>query len=141
MANEIIKRELQEAIKAGEQALKSLKAAREKLNSAKNWGMFDMFGGGFLSSVIKHSKMDDASVYIEDAKHSIQIFQRELQDINVPLDVKMEVGGFLSFADFFFDGFIVDYMVQSKISDSKEQIEDAIFRVESLLIELKAQYE
>ena len=85
--------------------------------------------------------MNEASSYIEDAKQLMQIFQRELQDINVPLDVKMEVGGFLSFADFFFDGFIVDYMVQSKISDAREQIEDAIFRVESLLVELKAQYE
>lgn len=38
MTNEVMKRELQEAITAGEQALESLKTAREKLNSAKSWG-------------------------------------------------------------------------------------------------------
>lgn len=141
MVQNIIKQELQEAIIAGEKALESLILAREKLNSAKSWGLFDLFGGGLLSSAIKHSKMDEAASYIEDAKQAMQIFQRELQDVNVPLDVKMEVGGFLAFADFFFDGVIVDYIVQSKISDAKEQIEDAIFRVESLLVELKAQYE
>lgn len=31
-------REVREAIDAGEQALRSLKTAREKLNSAGNWG-------------------------------------------------------------------------------------------------------
>ena len=141
MAQNIIKQELQEAIAAGEKALESLILAKEKLNSAKSWGLFDLFGGGFLTSAIKHSKMDEAASYIEDVKQAMQRFQRELQDIKVPLDVKMEVGGFLAFADFFFDGIIADYMVQSKISDAKEQIEDAICRVDRLVNELKAQDE
>ena len=50
----------------------------------------------------------------------------------------MEVGSFLSFADFFFDGFVADYLVQSKISEAKEQVSDAIDKVESILKELKS---
>lgn len=38
---------------------------------------------------------------------------------------------------FFFDGFVVDYLVQSKISDAKEQVSDAIYRVEQIMNELK----
>lgn len=130
---------MREAIYAGERALSSLRMAQEKLNSAGNWGLFDMFGGGFFSSMMKHSKMDDAARFMEEAKVDLMRFQKELRDVNVPLDLKMEVGSFLSFADFFFDGFVVDYLVQSKISDAKEQVSDAIYRVQQILRELERQ--
>ena len=44
MNNNVI--EIKEAIAAGERALSSLYVAQEKLNSARGWGMFDLFGGG-----------------------------------------------------------------------------------------------
>ena len=53
-----IEKEKREAIDAGNRALRSLRTARENLNSAKNWGLVDMFGGGFFSTMLKHSKMD-----------------------------------------------------------------------------------
>ena len=53
MSNEMMKREMQEAVQAGERALQSLYAARDKLGSARNWGIFDMLGGGFISDFVK----------------------------------------------------------------------------------------
>ena len=137
MSNEIMKREMKEAMDAGERALSSLRNTQEKLNSAGNWGLFDMFGGGLFSTIMKRSKMDDAQQLMEVAKTDLKRFQRELKDVNIPLDLRMEVGSFLSFADFFFDGFVADYLVQSKISEAKEQVSDAIIRVEQILNELK----
>lgn len=55
-----IEKEKREAIEAGQRALSSLRIAKENLNSAKNWGLVDMFGGGFFSTMLKHSKMDQA---------------------------------------------------------------------------------
>ena len=118
MSNEMMKREMQEAVQAGERALQSLYAARDKLGSARNWGIFDMLGGGFISDFVKHSKMNDAAALMEQAKSDIQRFQRELRDVQVSLDLRMEIGSFLSFADFFLDGLVADYMVQSKIADA-----------------------
>ncbi len=138
MTNEVMRREMNEAIQAGERALSSLKTAQSQLNSARSWGIFDMFGGGLLSSMMKHSKMNDASRYMEDAKRDLQIFQRELRDVNVPMNLRIEVGSFLSFADFFFDGFVADYLVQSKITEAREQIADAIQMVENILRDLRA---
>ena len=137
MSNEIMKREMKEAMDAGERALTSLRNAQVKLNSAGNWGLFDMFGGGLFSTIMKRSKMDDAQQLMEAAKSDLKRFQRELKDVNIPLDLRMEVGSFLSFADFFFDGFVADYLVQSKISEAKEQVSDAIIRVEQILNELR----
>ncbi len=137
MSNELVRREIQEAVMAGERALTSLRLAKEKLDSARNWGIIDLFGGGFITDVIKHSKLGDASSYVENAKRDLLIFQTELRDVQGIRDIKIEVGGFLSFADFFFDGLVADYLVQSKISEARQQVDDAIYRVEGLLKQLK----
>ena len=81
--------------------------------------------------------MDDASRCMEDAKCHLKAFQRELKDVNLSLDLRMEVGGFLSFADFFFDGLVADYLVQSKIASAREQVEDAIMMVKNILTALR----
>lgn len=132
------RKEINEAIAAGEQALNSLYAAREKLDSAKGWSWVDLFGGGFLTDMIKHNRMEDASQCMENAKYHLKAFQKELSDIQLSLDLRIEVGGFLSFADFFFDGFIADYMVQSKIEDARRQVADAIDMISDILCNLRA---
>ena len=81
--------------------------------------------------------MNDAAALMEQAKSDIQRFQRELRDVQVSLDLRMEIGSFLSFADFFLDGLVADYMVQSKIADAREQVEDAINRIEKILADVK----
>lgn len=128
--------EIYEAVTAGERALTSLRRAQEKLNSARNWGLVDLFGGGFITDMIKHSRINDAAALMENARADLQLFQRELRDVYVPTELRMDVGNFLTFADFFFDGVIADYLVQSKIADAKAQVEEAIWQVERLLQEL-----
>lgn len=131
------RKEINEAIQAGEQALYSLQAAQDKLRSAKNWGLVDLFGGGFLTNVVKHSKMGDAVELIEDAKRKLQRFNRELQDVNQVMNLQINVGDFLTLADFFFDGLIADYLVQSKINDARYQVDEAIRQVELMLGKLR----
>lgn len=133
-------KEINEAIDSGELALVSLRTAQEKLNSARNWGIFDMLGGGLIADIIKHSKMNDASTYLEEAKRDLLVFQKELQDVQETIDLKVDVDGFLTFADFFFDGIIMDYVVQSKIAEARKQIEQAIPLVEGLVNDLKYHY-
>ena len=140
MSDYMMDKEISEAITSGEHALVSLKEAQNKLNSARNWGIFDMLGGGLIADIIKHSKMSDASVYLEEAKRDLLVFQKELQDIQETVDLKVDVDGFLTFADFFFDGFIMDYVVQSKIAEARKQIEQAIPIVENLINDLKYHY-
>ena len=111
MSNEMMKREMQEAVQAGERALQSLYAARDKLGSARNWGIFDMLGGGFISDFVKHSKMNDAAALMEQAKSDIQRFQRELRDVQVSLDLRMEIGSGLFIPPTIFDGVTPDMTI------------------------------
>ena len=130
-------RERQEAIDAGERALDSLYGVRKELESAGNWGLLDMFGGGMFTTFVKHSKMNDAQRYMERAKRDLAAFSRELADVSETLNINS--GDFLTFADYFFDGFLADMMVQSRIHDAQRQVDDAIYRVESILSRLRNQ--
>ena len=131
-----LEKEIQEAISAGERALDSLREAQKYLSSAGNWGIVDILGGGLITDLIKHSKINNASQCMETARQDLRRFQRELDDVNEYLP-NIQVGDFLTFADFFFDGFIADMFVQSKIGDAKKQVADAIYRVEGIVDRLR----
>lgn len=129
--------EVNEAIQAGTQALGSLRQAQNSLNSAGNWGILDMLGGGLISTFVKHSKMNDAERLIEQARSDLRRFQKELRDVDTISDFHIETGDFLAFADYFFDGLIADWMMQSRINDTKRQVNDAIEKVEEVLRSLR----
>ena len=131
-----IEKEKREAIEAGHRALNSLSAVKENLNSAKNWGLVDMFGGGFFSTMLKHSKMDQAKQKMDQAKYNLSNFSRELDDVNMACDLHIDTRDFLSFADYFFDGFVVDWMVQDRINNARHQVDEAIRRTEFIISQL-----
>lgn len=99
--------------------------------------MFDFFGGGFITDMIKHSKLEDASRYMKQAKRDLQVFRKELADVNISSELRLDIGSFLTFADFFFDGLVADYLVQSKIGEARREVEHAIERVNEILSQLK----
>lgn len=132
MSKDLMK-EKQEAIEAGERALSSLRQAQSDLNSAKNWGLVDMFGGGFISTMVKRSKLDSAQEHMRQARYDLRSFSRELNDVSTVYNLNIDIDDFLSFADWFFDGFIVDWMVQDKINSAREKVADAIRKVEDMM--------
>lgn len=127
-------KEIKEAIYAVDTTLSYLKEAKGYLSSASNWGIFDMLGGGFFSTMIKRGKMNDANRCLEKAKRSVINTKKELNDINQTIDVDLEIDGFLSFADYFFDGLVADWMVQSKINSAQKQVDQAI----EMLMEIRS---
>lgn len=130
-------KEKREAIDAGSRALSSLREAQKNLGSAKNWGILDMLGGGAASSLVKHTKMNNAKQNMEQAKQDLWRFSRELDDVSMNYDLDIETGDFLSFADWFVDGFFVDWVVQDRINKASDQVDNAIRRVEAILSQLQ----
>lgn len=84
----------------------------------------------------KHSKMDRPKQNMEQARYDLRNFGRELNDVNIACHLDIETGDFLSFADWFFDGFVVDWMVQDRINQASRQVAEAIRRVEGILRQL-----
>ena len=132
------RREIDEAIRAGQQARSSLLQAKDCLKSAGNWGLLDMFGGGMFTTFVKRTRMNDAEELVQQARSDLQRFRKELTDVETIADFHVETGNFLAFADYFFDSFLVDLMVQSKIRDAQKQVEDAIEKVEYILQQLES---
>ena len=130
-------KEIREAMNAGQEALNYLTQARESLNSAGNWGLFDIFGGGTIATFMKHSKMNNAERLVQDARYALKRFQRELMDVDNVAEFHIETSDFLSFADYFFDGIIADWLVQSRISDAKKQVDNAIQKVNYIMNQLR----
>lgn len=129
--------ELNEADREGQYLLLALERAEKALSSAGNWGVYDMMGGGMISTHIKRSRMDDAQVAIVDAGRRLRRFQKELEDVKMAVNTELHLGGLLSFADYFFDNLFVDWMVQDKIRKAETQVKDGLSAVQSTLVVLK----
>ncbi len=96
------RKEIEEAIAAGNDAARVLEKGLEVLGSAKNWGTFDLLGGGMLATMAKHSKIETANELIRLAQHHLLRFQQELAQADKRLRLSVEIEGFSKFADFFF---------------------------------------
>lgn len=128
--NLLEKKEIEEAISVGKDLLIAANSAKNSLDSAKNWGIFDIAGGDMLSSIAKHNKINDAEVHFRRVSSLISRFNKELGDI------KFEGLTFSSTTiafDIFFDNIFTDFSVQSKINSSLDNVRRLICRVENIL--------
>jgi len=133
------KNEVNEAIEAGEAALKGLRLAIQTLRKAQNWGIYDMVGGGFLATAIKHSNIDEAKNIILDVQVWLKKFKRELSDVRFApsAELTVQLDSFSTFADYFFDNLIFDWVVQSKINRSLEGCEKIYSQVLEMVTQLR----
>ena len=129
-------REVREAINAADHALDCLYEAQDRLGSARTWGIVDILGGGFISTFIKRSRMNDASRCIHEAKAAMTTFRKELADVDQAMPLAIDEYDFWSFADYFFDGVLADFMVQSQIARARDQVDEAISRVSEIRSQL-----
>lgn len=112
-------REVGEAIDAGNEVLRHLQQVIDAMQSAGNWGVWDMLGGGILTTAVKHSRMDDARDAAYQVQEKLRRFKLELADVSQTSEgFLVDVSSFETFADYFFDGLIADWIVQSKIERS-----------------------
>ncbi len=126
-------KERQEAIDAGQRALRSLRQAREYLDKARGWGIADLLGGGLFTTLIKHDRMGQAQQYIADAKASLLNFENELEDLNDFESINLDTQDLWGFADLLFDGVIVDVTMQSRIKTAGDAVDRAIQKVQDIL--------
>ncbi|MCQ2575146.1 MAG: hypothetical protein MJ162_00280 [Treponema sp.] len=115
--------EVEKALSLVYQIIPYVEDAESQLMSARNWGFVDMMGGGLFTNLIKHSKLSNASADMNTVNCLMQELQNTLQSIEVPQDYRMNIGGFASFADFFFDGFLIDAYMLGQIFESLDHIQ------------------
>ena len=129
--------EIDEAECAGRRVLNQIDLIAESLDSAEGWGTWDMLGGGMLSSMVKHAHLDEAQERIKSLERLLSRFRTELADVTVQADVRAQMDGFTRFADWFFDGFFVDWMVLSRIKESKGSLETTEKQIQRVMEQLR----
>ena len=116
------KLEIEEAILAGECALKSLQQAGQELNSARGWGIVDILGGGILSSYLKHECIGRARDLADKAARDMDLFLAQLDDVPMSDPPLIRFDGLTQAFDIFFDNIFTDVMVQSRLADMQNQL-------------------
>lgn len=125
--------EINEAIEAGENALACVENTIKTLNDADNWGIWDMPDG---SQPTMCDKVDEAKAHAEEAQRLLGRFRREVSDIRMITGSEMTISPFETFADYFFDGLIYDWVVQSEICKSLDSVKNTKNQVDRMLSRL-----
>lgn len=127
-------KEINDVQKIIDEILSLIDEAETKFNKARNWGFFDILGGGFITDLFKHSNLDSASDIMNKINYLLKDLQRELDEVVTPTDFSMNTNTFASFADFIFDGVLADAYMQSKIMSSLKELKN----LRSTLLNLKS---
>lgn len=134
-----LRKETAEALAAAHDARESLQEVSDLLDSAHNWGVWDILGGGWISSLVKHSKVEKASAAMARAKAQLERLRSEVQDVqDLGVDLHtVEMGGLLSITDIWFDNVFSDVMAQQRINESRRQVAALIGQVDALIWHLE----
>lgn len=133
-----MKREIEEAIQAGRLAQGMADAVLGSLDSAENWGTWDLLGGGFVADIVKHDKLDSAQEQVERLQVQLRRFGTELADVAEFAGMQVRIEGFLRFADYFFDDLFSAWAVLDRVGRSKEQVQNVRQQIQEALNRLAA---
>lgn len=131
--------EIDEAIIAGIQAEESLRAAAEKIRDADAYSTWDLVGGGFIATALKHSALDESNSAVHEAQIALQRFKNELLDIQEIRheDMYVKIDGLIQFTDYIFDDIFSDWAVHEKINVAQKQIVKAVDDVVGTIHDLR----
>ena len=133
------KKEIREAVSAGQSALGTADSVLSELEGADGWNTWDIIGGGgIITHMAKHGHLDDAQEKVEQLQGKLRRFKTELADINIQADMQVNIDGFLRFADYFFDGLFADWAVGDKISESQSSVQEVKNQINSALSKLSS---
>ncbi len=130
------RKEIDEAIAAGNEVMEHINNALNSLESAEGWGTFDLIGGGLISDLAKHSHIDDAKAEAGLIQTKLSGFRTELADVRISNGITFSMDEFGKFADFFFDGLIADWCMQSRIHESLASVCNVRDQVQEVLVKL-----
>ena len=113
--------------------------AEKRLSHAWNWSFIDVLGGGFFVDIFKYLNIGRAKNSMDEADRLLRELSSILGGMEIPVDYRMHLGGFATFADFVFDGFIIsDVYMAGKILSSLEQVRELKKRLVALQVQLQS---
>jgi len=118
-------REVREAQSAASRAAQALEVVADHLGSARSWSAYDtFFGGGLLSSAIKHDRMDEAARAAAEADRCLLALRTELADVGGlgATAPELAIDGLTRFLDIWFDNIFTDFAVRDRILRAQDAV-------------------
>ncbi|WP_055078305.1 hypothetical protein [Lagierella massiliensis] len=135
------KKELQEARDAADIVIEKIDRAMDSLDSAEFWGMWDIFGGDFFSSLKKRNKIEEANEYINDITDSVKVLDKELKDVDMVLPEEISNTMSDRTFDIWLDNIFTDLRVQDEIKEAMSELREFRNGIEDLVIRLDNEIE
>lgn len=102
----------------------------KEYKSSKNWGIFDMIGGGLIASLVKHNKINKANSMFSKLNEDLKLLKSEIKYLE---DFKLdEISNLDKFLDIGFDNIFSDIYIQNKIKSSIDKLEELRCTIEEI---------
>ena len=113
-----------EAIAAVDRCDASAGVAEQHLSSARNWGTYDIIGGGFIASSFKKARVQEALSAIESTTAGVAAVRHELADIphSIALPNGLEMASGAWTWDVWFDNIFSDFNMQDRIREAATKV-------------------
>lgn len=134
-------RELEEAITAGTNVLRTASDVMNSLRTIENVSYLDRLGRNPLTDMAKHETLDDAQKNVEILQVELQKFNKELSDIPCRESLQGSIDRMLKFSDSFFENLFMDATVPERLRQSYAQVEHTLDPILGILRQLQSRLE
>jgi hypothetical protein len=139
-SNYHLKKELEEAIEAGNICANLIIQVIGHLEKVRNWGSFRKSGRSGMQRMMNRDSIDRARNLSFQVKHHLQLFDRELRDIGQRLNFNFDTIQFSDFTDFFFNNIITDWILQQKLASALSSVNQTLQHVKIIIANLEQEY-
>ena len=122
-------KELKEAKEAANQLIIRIDAGLNQLKSASSWGILDILGGGFISSLVKRNKIGEANRSLEEISSSLKTLNKELNDVDISLPEAIPDRFSDELFDLVFDNIFTDIRVQGEIKENLVSLKELRYAI------------
>ncbi len=132
-----LKKEIKEAFNSGKELSNVLARIQHHLKKAIDWGRYQG-GGSNWARQNKYGHIDKARELLYHTKRYMQVYQAELRDVfgQARVELHVQFPNFNSFSDMFFNNLITDWIFNSKVQGTIQQIRPLAQQVKQFQNEL-----
>lgn len=124
---------------AAKAAAVALNDAARELASADGWSTYDtFFGGGMISSSVKHDHLDVAGGRLAAAGAALTQLSTEVAEVGLVGAGGLQVDDLTRTVDVWFDNFLTDWLVSDQIGEARKRTAEASARVAAVLARIAA---
>lgn len=134
-------RELEEAIAAGTNVLRTASDTLNSLRNMESLGYLDRLGKNPLTDMAKHDTLDEAQKNVELLQVELQRFNKELSDIPNRETMQSSIERMLKFSDSFFENLFTEAAMPQRIRQAYTQVELTLDPTLGILRQLQTRLE